>query len=611
MSNSSFYAENPTPEEIANLAAAAASQAAAAASAAQAATSAGTASNSATSAASSATAASASATAAASSASSAATTLNNFGNVYQGAHASDPTTRPNGGGALQAGDLYLNSTTHQLRFYTGAAWNNYLVPANNLSDIASTATARTNLGLAPMVATGALADVSTSVKTYGAVGNGTTNDFTAIQNALNANAGKTIYFPYTGHKYVLNGPTVAVATGSISGSTFTVTAVTSGTISVGLALTGAGITAGTTIVAVGSGTGGTGTYILNFGMTVSSETITLTSDIVMPTPACNFIMDAGVEFSGTNRMPALVTNLYQKNEGTYLYSAPNGGVTGIGTQVLGVELAPASTALGNPVAMYAGAILPAGNINGLNLLAFNPLSTALPGTGDASIVVIESDFNNYRADDYGTNLHVTGLGNYHSFAAMFINYYGNNGQNKFWRYGIFMQNFDTGILIDGSNNRNSTNTAYQSPSFGIQIQGVDQNLIKLHPMTDNLSSGALMYAVDAADAHVTWAVGKDGSQNIGIGSSAITKVVSTTWNGNFGSIPANSSTEANAITLTGAKPGDTIIVTPSSSPVTGINWNAWCNVADQVNIRVHNVTTGAIDPDGSGINWRFTAISFT
>jgi hypothetical protein len=195
MANSSFYAENPTPEQLANLdalvaeatadsnaanvdmqnAAASASQAAvsatnaavsatsaaasastvttqaatatteaglattqagiatteagiattqasnASSSASAAATSASNAATSATAASGSATAAAGSATAAGGSATSAATTLTTFQNQYQGAHSTDPTTRP-GGGALQAGDLYFNTTASQLYTYSGAAW---------------------------------------------------------------------------------------------------------------------------------------------------------------------------------------------------------------------------------------------------------------------------------------------------------------------------------------------------------------------------------------------------------------------------------------------------------------------------------------------------------
>jgi len=66
----------------------------------------------------------------------------------------------------------------------------------------------------------------------------------------------------------------AVFTASISGTTMTVSAVTSGTIYVGCLITGSGVLANTTITALGTGTGGTGTYTVSQSQTVSSTTIT-------------------------------------------------------------------------------------------------------------------------------------------------------------------------------------------------------------------------------------------------------------------------------------------------------------------------------------------------
>ena len=62
-------------------------------------------------------------------------------------------------------------------------------------------------------------------------------------------------------------------TGSISGTTLTVTAVSQGYIGIGSVLTGTGITSGTTITALISGLGGTGTYTVSVSQTVGSETI--------------------------------------------------------------------------------------------------------------------------------------------------------------------------------------------------------------------------------------------------------------------------------------------------------------------------------------------------
>lgn len=63
-------------------------------------------------------------------------------------------------------------------------------------------------------------------------------------------------------------------TGSISGTTLTVSAVSSGIIGIGQAVTGSGVSSGTMIVDYISGTGGTGTYRVNISQTVSSTTLT-------------------------------------------------------------------------------------------------------------------------------------------------------------------------------------------------------------------------------------------------------------------------------------------------------------------------------------------------
>lgn len=65
----------------------------------------------------------------------------------------------------------------------------------------------------------------------------------------------------------------AHVTGSISGTTLTVTAVTNGTLAVGQLISGTGVTAKTYITALGTGTGGTGTYVVGISQTVASTTI--------------------------------------------------------------------------------------------------------------------------------------------------------------------------------------------------------------------------------------------------------------------------------------------------------------------------------------------------
>lgn len=74
-----------------------------------------------------------------------------FDDRYLGSKAADPTL-DNDGNALAAGMLYFNSVSGAMMVYTGTLWvaayvsgSGYLAAASNLSDLASPATARTNL----------------------------------------------------------------------------------------------------------------------------------------------------------------------------------------------------------------------------------------------------------------------------------------------------------------------------------------------------------------------------------------------------------------------------------------------------------------------------------
>jgi hypothetical protein len=72
---------------------------------------------------------------------------------------------------------------------------------------------------------------------------------------------------------VTNSQTVGSTAITESGGTLTVGGTVTGTFAVGDLLTGAGVNAGTYITALLTGTGGAGTYLLNQGQTVTSQTI--------------------------------------------------------------------------------------------------------------------------------------------------------------------------------------------------------------------------------------------------------------------------------------------------------------------------------------------------
>jgi len=71
----------------------------------------------------------------------------------------------------------------------------------------------------------------------------------------------------------ISSPNQAVFVGSVSGTTLTVTAVSSGTIGINQQLFGVGITPETIITALGTGTGGIGTYTVNNSQTVGAESL--------------------------------------------------------------------------------------------------------------------------------------------------------------------------------------------------------------------------------------------------------------------------------------------------------------------------------------------------
>ena len=95
--------------------------------------------------------------------------LDSFDDRYLGAKASDPTL-DNDGNALVAGALYYNTTSDVMKVYEGSVWvaayaslSGTLLKTNNLSDLTSVTSARTNLGLGT-AATTASTDYATAAQ---------------------------------------------------------------------------------------------------------------------------------------------------------------------------------------------------------------------------------------------------------------------------------------------------------------------------------------------------------------------------------------------------------------------------------------------------------------
>ena len=145
-------------------------------------------------------------------------------------------------------------------------------------------------------ANNALVEEATNYYGWGQSASTTTN--TQIRLWSQSNFGQDLLFnPRGGGLYYWtpafgntpNLTTRGILIGSFSGTadinsttTLTVTAVTSGTISVGMTVAGAGIPAATTILSFGTGTGGTGTYIMSAAATATTTGIALTGTSDVP-----------------------------------------------------------------------------------------------------------------------------------------------------------------------------------------------------------------------------------------------------------------------------------------------------------------------------------------
>lgn len=175
-------------------------------------------------------------------------------------------------------------------------------------------------------------------------GNGTDQSWTQDANVASPVRSmiEATVFP-NAPKYLVSGPIAALSgatwVGSVSGTVLTVTSVLRGTIAVGMTLfdEGNNFTGGNTqITSLGTGTGGTGTYNLNLGGSVSSETMSGGADYNATAGVYTF---NGATFTGT------ISNGSGGAGNTLTVSSVSSGVLAVGMQIvnLGGSGVPANT----------------------------------------------------------------------------------------------------------------------------------------------------------------------------------------------------------------------------------------------------------------------------
>jgi hypothetical protein len=155
--------------------------------------------------------------------------------------------------------------------------------------------------------------------------------------------GQNVYIVDGAYRYTwrISTPNTAIFTGSISGTTLTVTNKSSGTIGVGQVVFGVGVTSETVITALGSGSGGAGTYTVNISQTVTARDMntaavaaTLTGSIssgvnsVTITNQGSSYLNPIVSFGTLWTATTVVTTGQQIYYGANLYTVSTGGTTG-------------------------------------------------------------------------------------------------------------------------------------------------------------------------------------------------------------------------------------------------------------------------------------------
>jgi hypothetical protein len=250
--------------------------------------------------------------------------------------------------------------------------------------------------------------------------------------------------------------------------------------------------------------------------------------LTQPSPPTNIIIDQGVTYSGTATMPVLLTNTFQVTNGSFFTKTFN-PTDSIG-QTVALEGVGTAAYAGNATTLYVAMVNSAtvGAMPG-NYIAANFLATANPGSGGTGALgIAEDDLNKYRTGGFNFGRHYAGISNAgDADAAILIDFNGSTVGLYNWNNAIIVRSFNTGLLIDGTQNHATRPAIYgvnvtgvpgtsillsgtgASGNVGLSFLNILQNHIVIVPSVDSAGVASLVGWNHAATV-VNWAIQTDG-----------------------------------------------------------------------------------------------------
>jgi len=335
----------------------------------------------------------------------------------------------------------------------------------------------------------------------------------------------------------------AVFTGSVSGTTLTVTAISSGSISVGQEIHNYNnIASDTSITGLGTGTGGTGTYTVNNSQTVSSSVIAADNGTTyLTTPLEIRLKKSGLSGAG-NVSNAGTPTSGQIAEWTSATTIQGVGVTGTGNVVRATSPTLVTPNLGTPSAIVLtnATGIPAAQLSGT-------IPTGVLGASSLNIGTTSIALNRASATQA-----LTGITSIDGYAAA-VTLTADNSTNA-TNYPLFV-NAATGNLSP----RTDTGYTY-NPSTGVLTSTTFAGALSGNATTaTTLQTGRTINGTTfdgSANITITAAAGTltGTTLNATVTGSSLTSVgtiTSGTWSGSFGAVSGANLTNLTAANLTG------------------------------------------------------------